>query len=174
MSGLREVWTDEMVERLRALHRADQHTARQIATALNREFGVRLTHSAIIGKLHRSGIMKEHPIRRPGRPSTTGAPKKPKPIAVRSDNVGACKKSTKVTTAPKFAEEKSITSVRLIDATDDQCRWPVSGDGSALMVCGAKIVHGAYCAKHSNVNGDPERRPRKVVHRRMFTDEATR
>lgn len=169
MSGLRENWSEKMVARLRALHIADQHTVRQIASVLNREFGSRLTHSAVIGKLHRSGIMKEHPTRRPGRPSLSDA-KRPKPIVVRTEaNLGACKKSTKATTPPKFDDEKSATAVRLIDANDNQCRWPVSGSGSSLMVCGAKIAHGAYCEKHSHANGDPERRPRKVVHRRLFT-----
>jgi len=176
MAPLWERWSDEMFAKLRELYLTDQYSMSQIASMLGKSFKTQISKSAVVAKLHRSGLVKEHPMRRPGRPTSHNnikanvAAKSPAPTA----NVGACRKSSKATIAPKFDDDVSPFALPLIDANDNQCRWPVNGDGKRLMVCGAPIAHGAYCERHSVKNADAERRPKRVVYRRMFREDATR
>jgi len=58
----------------------------------------------------------------------------------------AIKKNTRLIQLPEPSTE---LAVKLIEAQGDQCRWPISDPSADMMVCGAKVSSGAYCAFHN-------------------------
>jgi hypothetical protein len=142
-------WTDEEVEKLRALY--PTHSASAIATQLGRG------RNAVRSKAQHLGLKKDGP------PTVTSKPAKaaPKPrslsAAVTADPV--------LTALPGFPEDDAIfaappddtksnpgttsRTVSLFDHRPGQCRWIVSDVWPAIY-CGAPVVDSSsWCGQHS-------------------------
>lgn len=122
-------WDDDRIARLKARY-ADGCTPSEIAN----EFG--LSRNAVIGKLHRLGLV---PPKNPAKPKPNGGN-----FRYRS----ATKPS-----GPKLPEGLPLPPdckpVHLLDATVDQCRYPI-GEGRDMMFCGASVIDAtcSWCQYH--------------------------
>lgn len=128
-------WTPEEDDQLRELH------ARSLTT---REIGMELhcSRNAVIGRLHRLGIMKPRLVAVPKREKQP-----PKPKAV-SEGAGFILK-------PKPVPEPSAgDGVGILEVTG--CRWPISDDKANRhehRFCNHLVEgDGSYCAHHKQMN----------------------
>lgn len=162
----RVAWTSERVARLRKLYK-EGNSAAQIARA----FGD-VSRSAVIGKLFRLGLTCHSGAKRKvlaaphKRAQGKAKPSRPSGRVARRDNGHA--KPRPVLRDVKLAPDAVVPGphIALMEAGRNQCRWPVSGSGVALLVCGAS-ANGPYCAQHAKraytgtVRGDAARRKRE-------------
>lgn len=156
--GGRAGWTDERVEQAKKLFHEGLSFA-QIAA----EIGGGLSRNAVIGKLHRLGLK--------GSKQVSAAPKMHKRTMRRGGprlrlvaEEAAPTDKRKPPTVVKLPVDPAVTMcatrVSLLDARQDQCRWPASDDGSASMVCGAKTWADGkpWCAQHARRSIQPYER----------------
>lgn len=135
-------WTDERIERLRALH-ADGLSAGAIAL----ELGCGLTRNAVIGKLDRSGIKQ-------GRASVTLKSPAEKP-ATRPPRTRPRKPSWNVPTEPlppeplPIAEPKPRNTKTFAELRTGECRYPYGEEPAVMRFCGRPVYFGtSYCLHH--------------------------
>lgn len=137
-------WTPTRVARLERLWR-EGCSAAQIARAL----GCGLTRNAVIGKIHRLGLVRTRarpPVARP-------VPLRPPPR--RKGAVRPVRKPTPIGPAPAAGLDASPTLAESGAATvcsvgRGDCRWPLGEPSSdAFRFCGERAVRGAYCAPHA-------------------------
>ncbi|MNU29723.1 GcrA cell cycle regulator [compost metagenome] len=141
------VWTIERTRRLAALWRQG-FTAADIAARL----GHGISRCAVLGKVHRLGLMRE-PLTRPkrrrsdkpgGGAALTGtaeasavAPGRLRlltPLAPKSD--------------PPAAPESPLATI--LSVRRGQCRWPCEAPGAVgFGLCGRPVARGAFCAGHA-------------------------
>ena len=147
-------WSAERVTQLKSLWH-EGLSASEVARALGA-----VTRNAVLGKLHRLGLLGTKATSRPTR-QRLSAPK-------RSAN-RVCKASASAPVPepdPFMLEDGSFASV--ITVNDRMCRWPI-GDPKAgdFHFCGQAPKAGScYCEAHTqraHQPGPPKRRPR--VHR---------
>jgi GcrA cell cycle regulator len=166
-------WTDDRVERLKALW-LDGLSASQIAAELG---GV--TRNAVIGKVHRLGLSgRQKPQVQTGRP--TGATRAKAPTVPRSPvaparparpvTIGnvALKSDDAVQIRPQpvqFVEEGPIVfeRVTILNLTENTCKWPVGDPGRPdFFFCGRKSESGIpYCAYHARIAYQPSAERRR-------------
>lgn len=147
-------WSDATVERLKTLS-AEGYSAAQIARQLNVEFGVKLSRSAVIGKVGRLGLALGGSAKR----TPPSAPRRPATGKAKAARTNRRKLVTPAPTPPLPPAEPSqaglFDPVSLMDLQSHHCRWPVSIDGpdpaeSRLeQFCGAPKTSLAYCAGHA-------------------------
>jgi GcrA cell cycle regulator len=162
-------WTDERAETVRRLWIDSKKTATQIAMAL----GGDVTRNAVIGKIHRLGLM--------GRPKREGLaaaphpmPRAPKvrPIAPHSINAAnIARKAAARARDPGFAPEIEIYTRPLVeddaillpmsprvtfaDLHPAMCKFPFGDPRTAeFRFCGAPAVSGPYCGFHHRISYD--------------------
>jgi GcrA cell cycle regulator len=117
-------WTDEKFETLKGLL-AQNLSASQIGN----ELGV--SRNAVIGKVHRGGLMFARPPSPPKKQARGKPPKRPP-------------SSTALPPEPA-AEGKSGPVVSFAELAAHHCRWPVDNH-----YCGAAAVAGSsYCRHHT-------------------------
>lgn len=144
-------WTPERVARLKVLW-GEGYSAGEIARDLG---GV--SRSAVIGKAQRLGLGgRQTPSRLIGRPRGSG---KSAAIAkgvlperhsrnrflAQSAKSKAPKSKVKAAVKPRV---QTNAPVPFLEGHDGICRFPVSGEGAGLMICGAPRPHaapGSYC-----------------------------
>lgn len=143
-------WTDESVAELKRLHRLN-YSFSQIAAGLQ-QFGA-ASRNACIGKVSRLGLDRRIQGRAPGIPvrgtkrrPLTSIALKPKPQP-RKHGVYEPIAEPAITDLPP---DTSDCAVMLIDARDEQCRWPLGEPSAFMLVCGAPC-EGTYCARHSSI-----------------------
>jgi len=145
-------WTEARVKILRALW-ADGWTGAQIG----KKFGK--SRSAILGKIHRLGLMRKTRPPPPPQPATTG-PVVAKPIT----KPKAPPNTMAVTLAPRIVPRPRVVvssapplvgmrMLPLLELEANWCRWPEDGDpqvkGIGFLFCAADAVEGQpYCPAH--------------------------
>jgi GcrA cell cycle regulator len=153
-------WTDDRIGQLKQLWEAG-HSANQIAAELG---GV--SRNAVIGKIHRLGLSGRAKSPLPTA-HTHHAAKHIKETRPKGNDgseafriVHAIKKAR--ATAPAIPAaiapeplEIIASRVSLLAAASNQCRWPAADDGSATMVCGARVRGGSFCAGHARIAFQP-------------------
>ena len=125
-----KVWTNDRVDRLEKLH-GQGLSMSQIERAF-RDDTVRISRSAIIGKLHRLGLVDNLRSQRPAR-------------GVAPEGQCVEQKATVVVPAPR----KGVR-VTLLTLTERMCRWPL-GDPQErdFHFCGLQAKAGSpYCDEH--------------------------
>lgn len=149
----RQTWTDDRIELLKKLY-ADNLSASQIAD----ELGGNLSRNAVIGKLHRLGLM--------GRKRAHSIVNVAK--SIRKAPAGIIRNATKIVakaqgryrapelhpdTITDLPADQSDCAVKMMDANEAHCRWPIGGEPTAdMLVCGAKPIKGmSYCARHCRI-----------------------
>lgn len=137
-------WTDDAVERLKALWGDPDYSAAVIA----RRLGV--TRNAVLGKVHRLGLSKPRTPRPPASPL-------PAPRGRRALSRKAVASRSLPMRASRVFEPASVEAgpplvARLEDLPRRACHWPV-GDPLVpeFAFCGRPAGNGPYCAAHAAV-----------------------
>ena len=137
-----DTWTPERVEQLRHFV-VNGLTCSQIAT----EIGV--TRNAVIGKIHRLGLI---PVRAPGGSGRPCSPRSRRErVASRRPllQVLFCE-SARVAEATVTGPVQSGQPRQLLELTKGQCRWPL-GEAD-LVFCGNEAIAGlSYCVGHARM-----------------------
>jgi hypothetical protein len=124
-------WTPQIVSRFDALTRDKDLSYQEVAKILSREFSVRLTKNACIGKARRMQKGLRAKPRKP--PKRKWRPTKREPVQ-------------KLRPKPK-----APGLIALMDLQTHHCRWPI-GDRSPFLFCGEqKEGEYPYCTKHCNM-----------------------
>jgi GcrA cell cycle regulator len=147
-------WTDDRIERLGALW-AEGLSASEIAARLGG-----LTRNAVLGKLHRLGLLGGRV--RSGRLSAKPpqAPKQRRAKAATQPVVRAGPAPPPRAAAPEALQLQGLVSrLELLGA--HVCHWPV-GDPAAedFAFCGRPAAAGPYCAAHAAVAYLPKPLPK--------------
>ena len=138
-------WSEERKDRAIALWK-EGRSASQIAM----ELGGGLTRNAVIGKLHRHGIWRGEQSRAPGT-GTKQRGKRRGGYGMRAQAVERRKElwatiGAEITDLPADTGDNPVT---IFDVADDQCRWPVAGEGTVMLCCGGKSFENLpYCIRH--------------------------
>jgi len=143
-------------------------SARDIAQAINRATGERLTRNAIIGVYHRSkDELKDYPLRHatpPGpkrifgnarkarfpRPAPPRAPRPSPPVEVVASSI--VEALPEITDTEVTAYDVSALLLDLDDLQPSQCKWAIREHDETHhhLFCGQPVEkHGAYCAHHA-------------------------
>lgn len=170
-------WSPPRVEKLVQLWTAGL-SASQCAIAL----GEGVTRNAVIGKIHRLKLPKRRPVSTGWSPAARersrqrsearkvrtrvkaprqrkAMPKPPKPPVFELDLAAL--------SLPAWEALEGTTPIRLMDATDETCRWPI---GDPLLAgfgfCGCPTVSGSsYCAHHKARGTHKPVKQSKDIHR---------
>ena len=139
-------WTTERVETMTALW-LEGVSAEAIATRI----GPGVTRSAVLGKLHRLGIVRPQSV----RPETVRSKRTMAP-ATRRIPKGVVKPAAPVVrvraTPPAKIAVDVVPLATLCSVRRGQCRWPIGEPGhGGLPVCGRAISRGAYCDGHAAI-----------------------
>lgn len=179
-------WTDERVEQLRQ-HWIEGKSASQIAILL----GHGLTRNAIIGKVHRLGLVgrakpSSSAASRPRTPSskqgihritTSRTTASVAPRVVRGATALAIAPRTEIEPEPEACESVVLPMslrVTIVELKEAMCRWPLGDPTSPdFRYCGSPVASGPYCAHHGRLAYQPAqdrrresgRQRRLVIHR---------
>ncbi|WP_323011097.1 GcrA family cell cycle regulator [Paracoccus sp. (in: a-proteobacteria)] len=156
----RGVWKDPRVLEIFEKMMAAGHTGAETANALNAA-GFAVTRNAVLGHAKRLGLVVGggcSPLQKQngGRGRAKARDEQPE----RADD-----KSTRVRHAPmralgaafpvsppKTRRKAGAAGRLLVEAENGECRWPISGVGAQLRVCGACCpITAPYCAEHMGV-----------------------
>lgn len=149
MAG-KSIWSDAVIARLKSLH-SDDMAFSKIAEILNREFKIKLSRNAAIGKARRLGLVTRKP-----QPNSVVTPRRPR--VRRAMAYSAPRKSTLDLADEMLARDpvqdlppdESTFAVTFDQLRDPHCRWPLGDPSTAtFQYCGAeKMKEGPYCARH--------------------------
>lgn len=139
-------WTRERVETMRTLWLEGVS-----AEAIARRIGPGVTRSAVLGKLHRLGIVRTQSVRpktaRLKRTMATAVRKTPKAVVRPTAPVSRAQVTSTAKIGAEVVPLATLGSVRR-----GQCRWPIGDPGhGGLPVCGRAISRGAYCDAHAAI-----------------------
>ena len=163
---------------LHARHAAGD-SASAIAVALCAAGRRGTSRNAVIGRMHRLKLSpmarRHHTQEAQPTPAPKSAPKpraaKPaRPVPDKAMPQVAVPKArvAKVRVLPADAPAP-IAGVAFAETLSWHCRFPVSGEGRTLRVCGARALDGrSYCAHHHRIAHEP-RAPRPVSNARDFS-----
>lgn len=151
-------WSEEKVERLKALHRKGLS-----CSIIAHELGD-VSRNAVIGKLHRLGLSNAsstvHRDNQYGRKPR--APRKSPGKAVRivrangNSNRLRLFETAKIEVEQLRCAEVDPMNVGLLDLEQHQCRYPVNNH-SPFLFCGHRKMEGSsYCAPHFMLSHRPE------------------
>lgn len=135
-------WDEAALERLNQLL-AEGLSGSQIALVLG------LTRNAVLGKLFRLGL---HTKNQPSRSTHIFHKRKLRrahsqsPLEMRRRRIEAMSDKLE---AVELDREHVENPTRFFDLEPDQCRWPIDGQGLAVLFCGAPVLgKHSYCAHH--------------------------
>jgi GcrA cell cycle regulator len=143
-STVNDIWTQDKIDALKE-HWGSGMAAGQIGSIIG------ASRSAVLGKVRRLKLPGHGPQRvSPGRQHGNKGQPKANAIVARA---ARRKPSAPPASEPLDMEDGPYTDVThllgIMDLDRGDCRWPVSGEGSATLFCGAKAHHGPYCPEHS-------------------------
>jgi len=160
-------WPDEAIDLLRARHAAGD-SATQTACAIKVQFGHDLSRNAVIGKLHRLGIVREakalkDALRAGGNtnkgkgkvtPFATGFQRPKLKLVIAGKNAVLV---VPAASAPKLPPPREIdVSVAAepkpwLERKFGECAWPVDGAGADTRSCCNPTARATYCRTHDAV-----------------------
>ena len=140
----RGVWKNAAALAIFERMMADGRTGSETAGALNAA-GFPVTRSAVIGRAKRLGLV-------------VGTGKAPAPERnggrIRHAPARALGAAFPVSVVRK-RRKVGAAGLLLVDAEAGECRWPISGEGARLRVCGSCCpITAPYCAEHMGVAYD--------------------
>ena len=142
-------WSEDgLTERLLTLHAEGRHTIREMTNLLAKEFHIKLTKNAVIGKLHRLKLETPKIVVTSRRKKTRP---KPAPRPVFKPRVVKPKVEATVGFVyypPKPAASRNLSIYQLNRHT---CKFPTSGAGEDCRFCGLSVDILPYCPYHTSV-----------------------
>jgi GcrA cell cycle regulator len=147
-------WSEERVEKLKALH------AKGLSCAMIAYEIGDVSRNAVIGKLHRLGLSSYGSTVHKKAPKRAPRPKPERTVRIVKAN-GNSNKLRLFTTAKIEVEqlrcaEVDPLNVGLLDLDRHQCRYPAN-DASPFLFCGHRKMEGSsYCAPHFVLTHRPE------------------
>jgi len=133
-------WSEEAVVELRKLL-ADGVSASIISAAISVGFGVEVSRSAVLGKIHRLGLS--------GKPSPDHWQKKRRPVKRRPVPIFRAQSVAPPLREPPPLPTGLAPTIRLLDRNmHSQCAFPYGEPGADMMCCGRPIEEGSYCCAH--------------------------
>ena len=133
-------WDDHLIARFTALHRDGKRPFREIAETLSREFGLRLSKNACIGKARRLSL-KERPRVAPP------PPRKGQRRGGRPRRIPAVLPGWRIEPPRLPPAAGRITIYQLESGV---CHFP-HGETPPYTYCGAKTLRGSWCPHHERV-----------------------
>lgn len=138
-------WTDDRVGRLKTLW-LEGRSAAQIARDLDHG----LTRSAVLGKVHRLGLVRGRPAAPASARIAASPPARRAPPTPSRAPTGTPPLDRRPVGAPSHGTA-TILSVRRFE-----CRWPYGDPGDpGFALCGRKVARGAFCAAHAGIGYRP-------------------
>lgn len=122
---------------------AQGHSWRQIASKVGYPLGTVMTRGKNLGiktKQSRCFLAKAIPAKPVKRGKTRAYVREPVNPHIIDNGLGHA-----INTATSFRQDSSIP---LMDAGPDHCRWPVDGDGDPRC-CGREVAIRSYCVDHA-------------------------
>lgn len=156
----KSVWSDELVERLKALWADGNRSASDIA----KELGAGISRNAVIGKIHRLGLS--------GRVAGRSSPRQRKLSEPKSKPRGAPHQSP-IPFTPRVVHTE-FRSLHVTELVTGDCRWPEGGDnGQPIVFCGCTVRESSpYCDQHHQIAFQkpvsPEEQERRREHGRRL------
>jgi hypothetical protein len=132
-------WDDHLIARFKALHAGGERPFSEIAATLSREFGLKLSKNACIGKGRRLGLTARARVAppKPRKGQRRGGPRL-KPVVLPGWQVEPPR-------LPPAAGRVTIYQLR-----GGVCHFP-HGDRPPYTYCGAKALRGSWCPHHERV-----------------------
>jgi GcrA cell cycle regulator len=141
-----EPWTMEVTARFLELLRIVPNTMQTIADQLNAEFGLKLSRSAISGRLNRLGL------RMPKQPDDETPPTvEITCVEVKPDQFHIEMRPRRPPRPRKPKPPPPPGKLTIYDLTGTTCRWPMSeiDDMPPYLYCGHRSLDGLpYCSEH--------------------------
>ena len=169
-TGRTDLWTVDMVAMLREAV-AKKMTAGQIADALSKRFGLRLTRNSVIGKCHRLGIRVSDKSKPAMRKLIRARPSAPKPLRQSVQDRGGAGFVTTIgnrnalpllpassppqTPLPMQPDPAPVLRADgqphdMLSLPYGGCKWPISGHGKHMRFCGDVAgIDDPYCEFHA-------------------------
>ena len=149
------VWTDDMMQRFRALHANGENSFETIAAILRAEFKVVLTKNACIGKGRRMGLKQRRKSYWPVNPTISkpraAAKPKPRPRPRKTYPNPPQEKIPPVLPGWEVVLPATTGRLAIHQLERDDCRYPF-GDRAPYTFCGATTVnHASWCAEHARL-----------------------
>lgn len=151
------MWTEDMVGRLTTDYEAGK-SASMIQRRLHEEFGASKSRNAVIGKIHRLGLVRAGSVNpeRKEREKLCGLPFNPTSTTqggvALAKRVNVLREIAAKEDAVKAPEANPVPGgVMLLDLQPHSCRWPI-GDprDEDFKFCGARKEFGrSYCCEHA-------------------------
>lgn len=162
-SAINDIWPQDKIDALKA-HWQSGMPASKIAEHMG------ITKNSVLSKVHKLDLPKRMAVGAAAQRKPHGNKGQPKAAAIvariaatRSKVANPLGAHIKRRAAPKPAaepldmEDGPYTDVThllgIMDLERGDCRWPVTGEGSATLFCGVKVKHGPYCPEHSERAG---------------------
>jgi GcrA cell cycle regulator len=176
------IWSEERIGRLRTRWQ-ESATAGQISTELSRESGLDISRSAVIGKLHRLGLLERRRAPKPQHIPRAPRPHRPPPVVF--GNFAAAIPVRKTEPPPEPVVNPDLEAdpsppdkpgVTLVELLPHHCRWPIGDPHSPdFRFCGERRAdpddpRRQYCARHEDMASAAVQR-RRVV---WFRDKVSR
>lgn len=136
------IWTDELVEKLKEIY-----VSGLSASECARYLGHGITRNAVIGKVHRLGLVSSKPYVRKENPMPQPKPKYT-PEATEMEK-------TAYDAAPALDDNGKPYTVLTI--TDRRCHWISGQPSSTAAMCGHPVVPGtSWCSHHKGRFHQPQ------------------
>ena len=138
-------WSDDRIERLKKLW-ANGMSGSWVAAALG------VSRNAVLGKVHRLGLMGTKPRRAPKSPEELVAARKLRAARSNDTRLGRRREARLANPIPAkparplVCEAVEPRHVDLLDLEPGDCRWAY-GEGPYTF-CATPKFHGSYCATH--------------------------
>lgn len=145
-------WPDDLSSYVLDRWREGDGSAHTIALDASRKFGIALTRSAILGKVHRKGWHELRPVTddpHAPRPRSPGRPRKVSRLGTRPVEIAFPPAAPAPKYAPRRARPAPQTGRKTLEQLQQHdCRWPY-GDAPPFMFCGQPVEHDrSYCSAH--------------------------
>ncbi len=155
-------WDDKLVDQLKSLYLQHNLTTLEIGKKLG------FTKNAIIGKIHRLGLIKDE--------DNTSLAENSKPKSLKPKPTESLKAKKSVVQNPKNSvkTKKKKGEYTLEELESNMCVWPFGGDDSKneITFCGdLKVEKSSYCKEHLDIAYLAPKKQVRKTNLETFTEE---
>jgi len=148
-------WRDDAVVAYAIKSYTDGATASEIAKALRASFGLVVTRNAVIGALHRRGVMEKRKFR--ATETQLQGAKARKIMGEKKEAVVRRPKPLPPRAIPKPETVETPHARPWQQRRSGQCTWPIETERGVFSCCGP-IERGSFCYDHARIGYDTVRK----------------